>query len=131
MPIVRERNATVFDYLNNAVLVIDEPSAVDTYLGEVYQTLADRFAETDAADDIALRPEELYLSAEELRTRLDHYSESNCDAGSGRRRTRSGHGARCGSAPGSTRPGAKSVQAFVPFPVAEQPPKSSGKHSPR
>jgi transcription-repair coupling factor (superfamily II helicase) len=71
MPIVRERNATVFDYLKNAVLVIDEPSAVDSYLGEVYQTLADRFAETDAADDIALRPEELYLSAEELRTKLD------------------------------------------------------------
>ncbi len=71
MPIVRERNATVFDYLKNAVLVVDEPSAVDSYLGEVYQTLADRFAETDAADDIALRPEELYLPVEELRTKLD------------------------------------------------------------
>jgi transcription-repair coupling factor (superfamily II helicase) len=71
MPIVRERNATVFDYLKNAVLVVDEPSAVDAFLGEVYQTLADRFAETDAADDIALTPEELYLSAEELRTRLE------------------------------------------------------------
>ncbi len=71
MPIVRERNATVFDYLKDAVLVVDEPSTVDAFLGEVYQTLADRFAETDAADDIALRPEELYLSAEELRTRLE------------------------------------------------------------
>jgi transcription-repair coupling factor (superfamily II helicase) len=71
MPIVRERNATVFDYLKNAVLVVDEPSAVDAYLGEVYQTLADRFAETDAADDIALQPEELYLSADELRAKLD------------------------------------------------------------
>src|SRR6266550_3311860 len=71
MPIVRERNASVFDYLKNAVLVVDEPSAVDGYLGEVYLTLADRFAETDAADDIALKPEELYLSAEELRTKLD------------------------------------------------------------
>ncbi len=71
MPIVRERNATVFDYLKSAVLVVDEPSAVDTYLGEVYQTLADRFVETDAADDIALKPEELYLSAEALRTKLD------------------------------------------------------------
>jgi transcription-repair coupling factor (superfamily II helicase) len=71
MPIVRERNATVFDYLKNAVLVIDEPTAIDAYLGEVYQTLADRFAETDLADDIALKPEELYLSAEELQTKLD------------------------------------------------------------
>src|ERR1051325_1490191 len=71
MPIVRERNATIFDYLKNAVLVVDEPSAVDSFLGEVYQGLADRFAETDAADDIALTPEELYLSAEELRAKLD------------------------------------------------------------
>jgi transcription-repair coupling factor (superfamily II helicase) len=71
MPVVRERSGSVFDYLKDAVLVVDEPSSVATYLGEVYQTLADRFAETDAADDIAVQPEELYLSAEELRAKLD------------------------------------------------------------
>ena len=71
MPIVRERSGSVFDYLKDAVLVIDEPSSVESYLGEVYQTLADRYAETDAADDIAVKPEELYLSAEELRAKLD------------------------------------------------------------
>ena len=71
MPIVRERNATIFDYLKDAVLVIDEPSMLETYLGEVYQNLADRFGEADDADDIALRPEELYLTAEELRAKLD------------------------------------------------------------
>src|SRR6267142_4651497 len=58
MPIVRERNGSVFDYLKTAVLVIDEPSAVDSYLGDIYQTLADRYAETDAVDDIAVIPEE-------------------------------------------------------------------------
>ena len=67
----RNEARSVFDYLKDAVLVVDEPSAVDSYLGEVYQTLADRFAETDAADDIAVTPEELYLSAEELRAKLD------------------------------------------------------------
>ena len=71
MPIVRERSGSVFDYLKDAVLVIDEPSSVESYLGEVYQTLADRYAETDAADDIALRPEELYLTPEELRAKID------------------------------------------------------------
>ncbi|MGH9933340.1 MAG: transcription-repair coupling factor, partial [Pyrinomonadaceae bacterium] len=71
MPIVRERSGSVFDYLKNAVLVVDEPSSVETCLGEVYQTLADRYAETDAVDDIALSPEELYLSVEELRAKLD------------------------------------------------------------
>jgi transcription-repair coupling factor (superfamily II helicase) len=71
LPVVRERSGSVFDYLQDAVLIIDEPSSVDSYLGEVYQTLADRYAETDAADDIAVKPEELYLSVEELHSKLD------------------------------------------------------------
>ncbi|HEV7799189.1 MAG TPA: transcription-repair coupling factor [Pyrinomonadaceae bacterium] len=71
LPVIRERSGSVFDYLKDTVLVIDEPSSVDSYLGEVYQTLADRYAETDAVDDIAVTPEELYLSAEELRAKLN------------------------------------------------------------
>ena len=71
MPILRQRSATIFDYLKNAVLVADEPSALDSYLGEVYQTLADRYEDTDNADDIAVRPDELYLNAEELRGKLN------------------------------------------------------------
>jgi transcription-repair coupling factor (superfamily II helicase) len=71
MPILRERSGSVFDYLKDAVIVIDEPSSVETYLGETYQTLAERYAETDAEDDIAVTPEELYLSVEELRAKLD------------------------------------------------------------
>ena len=71
LPVLRERGGSVFDYLKDAVLVIDEPSSVETYLSEVYQTLADRYAQTDAVDDIAVTPEELYLSVEELRTKLD------------------------------------------------------------
>ena len=71
MPIIGEGSGSVFDYLKDAVLVIDEPSTVESYLGEVYQTLDDRYSETDAVDDIALRPEELYLSPEELRAKID------------------------------------------------------------
>lgn len=71
MPLVRERNATVFDYLKDAILVIDEPGGIESYLGEVYQSLQDRYDETDNADDIALAPEELYLKAEDLRSKID------------------------------------------------------------
>ena len=71
MPLVIERNSTVFDYLKDTVFVIDEPAGIETYLADVYQGLADRYAETDAADDIALTPEELYLTVETLRERLD------------------------------------------------------------
>lgn len=73
MPLVISRDASVFDYLKNAVLVIDEPTSVETYLSEVYQGLVERYAETDAADDIALTPQELYLTAEELRAGLNRY----------------------------------------------------------
>ena len=71
MPIVRERGGSIFDYLKNAVVVIDEPSSVETHLSEVFQSLADRYSETDAVDDIAVEPSELYLSVEELRAKLD------------------------------------------------------------
>src|SRR5204863_8472922 len=36
-----------------------------------YQNLADRFSETDMADDLGLTPDELYLSAEVLREKLN------------------------------------------------------------
>ena len=67
MPLVLNSDATVFDYLKDTVFVIDEPSAVETYLSDVYQGLQERFEETDAADDIALRPEELYLNVTKAR----------------------------------------------------------------
>jgi transcription-repair coupling factor (superfamily II helicase) len=71
MPIVHERRASVFDYLRETVLVIDEPSGVETYLGNVFETLDARYAETEAADELGLRPSEWYLTVEELRERLD------------------------------------------------------------
>ena len=62
--------ASVFDYLGDAVLVLDEPSGIEQHLAQTFETLAARFAETEAADDIGLRPEELYLTPEELREKL-------------------------------------------------------------
>ena len=53
------------------MLVIDEPVAVENFLANAFQTLAERFAETDAADDLGLRVDELYLSADELRAEID------------------------------------------------------------
>ena len=69
--LLHERKASAFDYLKDAVLVLDEPSTVESYLSQVYETLAARYAETESADELGLRPEELYLTAEELRARLE------------------------------------------------------------
>ncbi len=71
MSITKERSASIFDYLKDAVLVIDEPVAVESFLASAFQTLEERYAETDAADDLGLAPHELYLTAEELRARID------------------------------------------------------------
>ncbi|MGZ8842680.1 MAG: transcription-repair coupling factor [Pyrinomonadaceae bacterium] len=67
----RERDASVFEYLKDAVLVVDEPVAVENFLANAFQTLEERYAETDTADDLGLRPDELYLTAEELRAEID------------------------------------------------------------
>jgi len=69
--IARERSASIFDYLKDTVLVIDEPIAVENFLAEAFQTLDQRYAETDAADDLGLRRDELYLTAEELRAEIE------------------------------------------------------------
>lgn len=69
--LVHERGASVFDYLQDAVLVVDEPVSVENFLASAFQTLADRFAETDAADDLGLSVPELYLTVEELRAGID------------------------------------------------------------
>lgn len=69
--LVSPTNSSAFDYLKDFVLVVDEPGEIDSYLSGIYTTLEDRFAETDAADDLALRPEELFLSPDELRLRIE------------------------------------------------------------
>ncbi len=68
--LVEERQSSVFEYLRDAVLVVDEPAGVESYLGGVYETLAAHYAQTEEADELGLRPEELYLTPEELREKL-------------------------------------------------------------
>ena len=70
IPLARDTRASAFDYLRDAVLVVDEPAAVEGYLGQTYETLAARYAENEQADEIGLRPDELYLTTEELRARV-------------------------------------------------------------
>ena len=70
IPITTDCTSTVFDHLGDAVLVVDEPAGIESYLSEFYERLSDRYAEIDRADDIALTPEELFLTPEELRERI-------------------------------------------------------------
>ncbi|HEY9402245.1 MAG TPA: hypothetical protein VIQ24_06100, partial [Pyrinomonadaceae bacterium] len=66
--LVHSTPASAFDYLRrDTVFVADEPAALETFLGNTYETLSARYDDAETADEIALRPEELYLTAEELR----------------------------------------------------------------
>ena len=69
--LVNERSAAVFEYLKDAVLVVDEPVAVENYLASAFQTLEERYADIDAVDDLGLAPHELYLTVAELRAGID------------------------------------------------------------
>jgi transcription-repair coupling factor (superfamily II helicase) len=71
IPITTDCNATVFDHLGDAVLIVEEPSGIESYLSEFYERLTDRFREIDQADDLALSPEELFLSDEDLQRLIE------------------------------------------------------------
>ena len=68
--LVKPRTSSIFDYLKNCVLVIDEPTAIEHHLGEFYENIERRFAETDERDEIGLEPNELFLSVTELREKF-------------------------------------------------------------
>src|SRR5215210_6191936 len=67
IPISMNCTSSIFEHLGDAVLIVDEPSGIESYLSEFYERLSERYREIDQADDIALAPEELFLTAEELR----------------------------------------------------------------
>ena len=71
-PILHERKGSAFDFLpENAVLVFDEPASIEKYLGAFYQNLENRFEETNRADELGLKPEELFLTPEILREKIN------------------------------------------------------------
>jgi transcription-repair coupling factor (superfamily II helicase) len=63
--------SSLFDYLKNSILVIDEPTTIELHLSEFYENLERRYAEINEIDEIGLNPNELFLSVEELRENLD------------------------------------------------------------
>ncbi len=47
IPLSKPRNSSIFDYLKDCILVVDEPTIVENSLAEFYEHLDDRFAEID------------------------------------------------------------------------------------
>lgn len=72
LALTNPREETVFNYLKDVVLVIDEPVLIEQTLENYYETLGSRYAEIVQADDIGLEPHELFLRGEELRGKLEN-----------------------------------------------------------
>ena len=74
IPLTRPLYSSAFDYFKDAVLVIDEPVEIEKRASDLYALLADRFAQADEGGELALPPGELFLTADELRAKLDSAS---------------------------------------------------------
>ncbi|MGI8408418.1 MAG: transcription-repair coupling factor [Pyrinomonadaceae bacterium] len=71
LPLIKPLNASIFDYLENVVFVIDEPQIIEHSLETFYDSMQARLAEITAAGDVGLKPNELFLDGAELREKLD------------------------------------------------------------
>ncbi|HJZ69663.1 MAG TPA: transcription-repair coupling factor, partial [Blastocatellia bacterium] len=71
IPLTRPLTSSAFDYFHDAVLVIDEPVEIEKRAADLHRYLAARFSLADDAGELALPPDKLFLTAEELRTKLE------------------------------------------------------------
>jgi transcription-repair coupling factor (superfamily II helicase) len=70
MPLAHPLSASVFDYLGDAVLVIDEPAEIEKRVRAILEQLRHDYDRAEAADELALPPESLFLTPDELRSQI-------------------------------------------------------------
>ncbi|MDQ3010298.1 MAG: transcription-repair coupling factor [Acidobacteriota bacterium] len=71
LPLARPLSASVFDYLHDTVLVIDEPSELEKQIRATLEELQRDYERAESIDELALAPERLFLTPDELRGRID------------------------------------------------------------
>jgi transcription-repair coupling factor (superfamily II helicase) len=72
IPLVKPLASNVFEYLDDHVFVIDEPAIVEHSLTKFYADLEARYRHLDELGDIGLRPDELFVDADDLRHRIEN-----------------------------------------------------------
>src|SRR5215813_454102 len=70
MPLARPLNASVFDYLRDTTLVVDEPAEVEKQIRSTLEELWRGYERAEAVDELALEPDKLFLTPDELRGRI-------------------------------------------------------------
>jgi transcription-repair coupling factor (superfamily II helicase) len=74
IPLSVNTQASLFEYIKDSILIIDEPAAIENNLAGLYSILEGRFAEIEEQDEIGLRPDELYLTVDELRESMERFN---------------------------------------------------------
>jgi transcription-repair coupling factor (superfamily II helicase) len=70
MPLARPLASSVFDYLRDTILVVDEPAEVEKQVRSTLEELQRGYERAEAADELALAPERLFLTPDEMRDRI-------------------------------------------------------------
>jgi transcription-repair coupling factor (superfamily II helicase) len=73
IPLSKPLTATVFDHLDDHILVVDEPTSFENTLASFYDHLKRNYKAVISNGDIGLKPEELFLDPKELRKRLEAF----------------------------------------------------------
>ncbi len=73
IPASQPLEAKLFDYLDDAVFVLDEPELLYRAYGEYFETLEHRHDQTVSVGALALPPEQLFLSPDDVRASIGKY----------------------------------------------------------
>lgn len=71
MPLAQPLTASIFDYLKDTVLVIDEPAELEKQIRSTIEELQLGYERAESIDELALAPEKLFLTPDELRSRIE------------------------------------------------------------
>jgi len=70
LPLLRQLSASVFDYLRDTVLIVDEPGELEKQVRTTLEELQRDYDRAESIDELALAPEKLFLTPDELRTHI-------------------------------------------------------------
>lgn len=68
--LIHENDSSIFDYLENPIFIIDEPTSIEQNLADFYERIQEHYEEITEHGEIGLQPNELFLDAENLRKNL-------------------------------------------------------------
>jgi transcription-repair coupling factor (superfamily II helicase) len=74
MPLARPLTASVFDYLQDMILVVDEPAELEKNVRSSFDELQREYERAESIDELGLSPEKLFLTPDELREKISRLS---------------------------------------------------------